>query len=447
MKYDVIVVGAGAAGLAAAGDLAFHGFNVLLLEARERAGGRIFTVAHGPQAAAAVDLGAEFIHGRPGQTFAITRAASLPVYETGGTHLFQNGPGIAPRGDFWQQVEPVLDGLATAHGQESFAAYAQRKFPGATNLRRREAATSYVEGFNAAEARIISARELALEQKMAEKIDEQRSFRIVGGYGQLIAAMLKNLGGRVELKMGRPVDQIHWTRGGVRVATTGALGNQETHFAAKLLLTVPLGVLQQPATAASALRFTPELPADKQRAAQRLAMGAVVKLVFGFRAPFWEELPEKSYRPLLFDMGFLHVRPAAFPAWWTMAPLRTNFLTAWAGGAAALKLKSLPREQLARQAINELADVLRVKRTTVAGLVDRMYWHNWQEDPFSCGAYSYVPFNARGMRKALAEPIDNTLYFAGEATEHTGLASTVAGAIASGQRAAAEIAAAHEPTR
>ena len=132
----------------------------------------------------------------------------------------------------------------------------------------------------------------------------------------------------------------------------------------------------------------------------------------------------------------MHDPASPFPTWWTMRPLHLPLLTAWAGGPKALALAAKSKHDLQRIAIDSLASLMNTTRNRLTAQVEHFYFHDWAADPFSRGAYSYVTVGGTHARPKLAKPIQNTLYFAGEALDTTGQASTVAGALSSGQRAA-----------
>ncbi len=119
-------------------------------------------------------------------------------------------------------------------------------------------------------------------------------------------------------------------------------------------------------------------------------------------------------------------------------PLRLPMLTAWAGGPRALALAGLTKPALKRAAVESLGEIFGRRASKILVLLEGFHAYDWASDPLSRGAYSYVTVGgARAGR--LARPIEKTLFFAGEATDTSGQASTVAGALASGQRAAKEL--------
>jgi monoamine oxidase len=203
--------------------------------------------------------------------------------------------------------------------------------------------------------------------------------------------------------------------------------------ARKAIVTLPLGVLQLASRAPGAVRFTPAL-AEKRAALKGLAPSPVVKAVLLFRDAFWEQRDRGRYR----NAVFFRAPGRRFPSFWTALPERVPLLTAWAGGPNALRLTGAAASQVVRYAVASLASIFG-DAPGIRARLEAAWLHDWQQDPFARGAYSYVTVGGQGARKALAMPLRDTLYFAGEATDHEGEHGTVAGALRSGARAAREI--------
>jgi monoamine oxidase len=144
-----------------------------------------------------------------------------------------------------------------------------------------------------------------------------------------------------------------------------------------------------------------------------------------FREAFWEK-----QHP---GVAFFHSPDAPFPTFWTPLPMHAPLLTAWAGGPKAERLTGSSEEELLKKALASVRSVLKSDEEPQAFLV-----HDWQADPYARGGYSYVKVGGSGAREELAEPLEDTLFFAGEATD-TEQSGTVGGALASGIRAAREI--------
>jgi monoamine oxidase len=203
---------------------------------------------------------------------------------------------------------------------------------------------------------------------------------------------------------------------------------------ARVLITVPLAVLQ-----ADGIRFSPALPAQKMDALSKLEMGKVIRVTLRFRERFWEKMRPAQSEKTLSNLGFLLSQEEWFPTWWTTLPKKLPIITGWATFHNAERLSGQSREFIIDKALQALSRAMNIGRQELNTLFEEIYWHDWQNDPFSGGAYSYVKVGGDGAEESLAAPVENTLYFAGEATDFSGHNGTVHGAIASGNRAAKEI--------
>ncbi len=429
-RTEVIVIGAGVAGLAAAAELARAGHGVLVLEARDRIGGRLFT-RHAPGLDAPIELGAEFIHGHAPRTRALLApAGTLDTAQERWT-LCDGRLAVA---DDW--FGALMQAMGHSHlllqGEDlTFADYVER-LPGLTAAQRARAC-SMAEGFDAADARRASARAIVREWQ-GDTLGEAPQSRPVGGYSRLLGALRAGVpANKLQLQLGCPVHTVRWSAAGVTVAA-GPAGAPFTVQARAALVTVPLGVLQASPGSPGAVRFEPPLAA-KQAALAGLASGAVVKLSLRFARAFWADLAGGRYR----DAGFFFHPTAPLPTYWTRAPERSPLLVAWAGGPRAAQLAAgcAPAE-LTRLALTAIGELFGAEVDVAAELLGYDY-HDWQADPYARGAYSYALVGQEGAHAALAAPLGSSLFFAGEATDVQDESGTVAGAVDSGVRAAAEI--------
>jgi monoamine oxidase len=440
-RTDVIIVGAGAAGLSAARDLSRAGVTALVLEARDRIGGRILTLADAA-IGTPVDMGAEFIHGRPHVTWDLVREAGQQAVDVPFEHRYWRGGRLALIPDFTAELDKVMGGLSRLRGRDvSFAAYVRQHCRGRHLASARRLANEFVEGFDAADPERISAKSLAREQEGLGDVGGEMQFRLLNGYGTLIEHLRTSLDRRrVKIRLEAPVSEVTWGPSGVTVRYVTD-GQERTARSSRLIVTLPLGVLQLPPEAPGSVRFSPDIAA-KRAALSGLASGPVIKAVLKFREPFWED--PKTARAAradegLRDLAFMHDPAAAFPAWWTPRPVRVPVLTAWAGGPKARALTGLGRKALLDSALASLSGLVRLRRSALAALLQRAHVYDWPADPWARGAYSYEVVGGGRARSTLAKPLNGTLFFAGEATDTSGEASTVAGALASGQRAARQV--------
>ena len=412
---SVLIIGAGAAGLAAAGRLAHAGVRVTILEARERLGGRIHTLRDA-RLPVPVELGAEFVHGEPDEIWSIIRAENLLLGSLEGDNWCSENRSLKKCNDFWSRWNEV------ARQVKRGKTYPDRSFSEFLNTTRfddqkKRSATEFVEGFNAARADLISMQHLALAQEASDRVSGGIPYRIFAGYDHILRALSRFDSEHVDVRLNTTVDEIEWRPGYVRA--NGFEADQA-------IITLPLGVLQ-----AGVLRFTPDLE-EKRIAAQEIVMGHVVKAILCFDSMFWEERG-------ITDLSFLHARGEKFPTWWTTRPIAAPILVGWAGGLPAEALSYRSEDAIRHAAIQSLANALKMNPSHLEAQVTASFIYDWQADPFSLGAYSYIPVGAITAPIRLAEPVADTLFFAGEATNSDGASGTVHGAIATGYRAAEEI--------
>ncbi len=431
--FDVVIVGAGVAGLTALAELDRAGLRILCIEARDRIGGRIFS-AHDALAPIPVELGAEFIHGRPPEIWKIVRSGALAVYDCADASVHIRNGKVQQHEDAWEPIGQLMEEMREAADQgkdEPFSAFLERSSHPAVA---KELSASFVEGFNAARKEVIGIASLAKDGRAADQIDGDRSFRLPGGYDAIPLCILRTIP-QVEskLRLNAVLTGVEWQAGSVTLRTASALtGAAHTISARCALLTVPLGVLQASKPTPGSIHWKP-VPGGVLEAASELAFGQVVRVVLRFRSAFWEDKSDFA------DTGFFLSNETIFPTWWTPLAARAPMLTGWSAGPHADDLLGKPREVVIAQAVASLARILNTPLEKVASTLETGYFHDWHGDPFARGAYSYVPAGALSARDALAEPVEDTLYFAGEATELNGHSATVHGAIASGLRAARQI--------
>jgi monoamine oxidase len=440
MTCDVLIIGAGVAGLAAAMELTGNGLRVCLIEARDRIGGRIYTFREDLESLP-LELGAEFVHGKAPETFSIADASGLPLVDVTGGHWSIVDGRLTRSEETWSEMDNVMKRLKEEKGPDRLFTDFLEEYVNETGRTEVKAvASSYVQGFHAARLDKVGVAGLSRTNEAAESIDGDKSFRILGGYDELPAAMFASLKRELTiLNLETVVEEVCWEEGKVEVVAVRRKHRSRLK-APRAILTLPLGVLKAPAGAKGAVQFSPRIP-EREIALNGVEMGNAVHIVLRFTEKFWEsvELPTREGLASLWDLGFLHARDEAVPTWWTQLPVRTSTLVGWAGGGAADALCRLTDAELVETAIKSLSRILDFDLTRLNRLLDKAFVHNWSTDPFSRGAYSYVGLNGLDAMKQLATPVKSTLFFAGEATSFDGHWGTVHGAIGSGRKAAREI--------
>lgn len=425
---DVIVIGAGAAGLAAARRLARRSVRVVVLEARDRAGGRVWSRPIARSATPA-ELGAEFIHGRGGPTTRLLREAGMAAVDVGdaGWACSKDGELRREERDLSSAVA-IFEAARALPDDESVDCFLHRFEQDEATRETARAARAFVEGFEAADPAIASARAIASEVRSGVDLAIARP---LGGYGPMVEH-LRNAcaAARVQLCLSTVVRRVSWRRGAVAVDTSCCGGPQVFHARAAIL-TLPVGVLRHRGDE-TAVAFDPPLPSAKTEALSGIEMGHAMKVALWFRTAFWARIRSGRYR----GAAFFRCERQPFPVYWTQAP-PSGLVVAWAGGPRATALRALPDADLIERALNGFGALFGgpglVRREFEGGLT-----HDWSGDPFCRGAYSYVAVGGGDARAALAAPVDDTLFFAGEATSTDGQSGTVNGALETGERAAAE---------
>lgn len=431
---DVLVLGAGVSGLAAAERLTQAGCTVRVLDARDRVGGRVLTLRGGDWPVP-VELGAELVQGRIPALFTLAQQTGTPVVELNGARWQVRAGELARSEQFPSRGEEILSRLPELGPDEdqSFEEFLASRCTGESLADARAQARSWIESYDAADPDRVSVRSLVRERRAEHLIEGQRAFRLVAGYDGIPRALEARIPpdrGRVHLET--IVTEVRWAPGAVSVEARDLQGTPRGPFSARrLVVALPLGVLQARPTEPGAVQFTPPL-AQKQEALRGLAMGNVVRLVYAFKERFWE-------RAFPDELGFLLTSDEPFRAWWTGYPVYAPVLVAWAGGPAADALGGLTTEQRVDRALESLARLLRVSRAVVDRQIVAWHTHDWAKDPYARGAYSYVCVGGIEAQADFARPVENTLFFAGEATQLTGYQATVHGALFAGQRAADEV--------
>lgn len=436
---QVLIIGAGAAGLAAARDLAAAGLKVIVIEARGRVGGRINSLRDGSPIIPA-ELGAEFVHGKHPQLLEIIESSQIPICDVTDRHwYFENGV-LSNSHDFWNKLTALMDLMNPEQPDRSFKEFLDSLPNDEATVRAKAVATRYVEGFHAGDIHRIGVHGLIKANEAADKIDGDKSFRVLGGYDSVtnfLSSRAKEHGAVIHLNT--IVKEIHWTNNQVDVLCTS--GEQAQRFqGSSAVITLPLGVLQARPDETGAVRFIPELPKEKQAAINGVAMGHAMRITMHFRERFWEwlDLPGTRARENLSDLGFIHYPDAPIPTWWTLLPVRAPVMMGWVGGPKAEHFMGRGEDYITSQALASLGKILGVSEKMLRELLVSSQTHDWSADPFSRGAYAYLPVGGVEAQETLARSLNNTLFFAGEATA-AGYIGTVDGAVESGERAAKEI--------
>ncbi len=434
---DVLVLGAGASGLAAADRLARKGLRVTVLEARDRIGGRVHTVPD-PFTGTPLEMGAEFFHGKPPVLLKLARREKLTLRPCNDHHAL-SWRGRLRNGD---EEFAFVEALASAKPPDRPVGELLRERARAERWPdlKIAMARSYVEGFYAASPNTASTLAIARMERAAEELGGITPSRVLEGYARMLRPLAEGLARRPgTLFLNTVAEEIRWSRGQVQVRARTREGASLGIFrATRLLVTLPVGVLRARPPEPGAVRFIPRLP-EKERAWNRLEMGPLVKVILRFRSEFWRA------RAATRSFGFFHAPELPVPTWWTLEPHRTRHLVGWTGGPGALALSDLPEEEVLSKALETLSGIFGLRLPVLHSELESWRIVNWQREPFTRGGYCVIPAGAMEDLGTLAAPVDDTLFFAGEATNTEGEEGTVHGAMETGLRAAREILRARRP--
>jgi len=422
---EIIIIGAGAAGLMAGYTLSKTGKWVTILEARDRIGGRIHTLKNSSFFHHA-ELGAEFVHGNLPVTQQLVKDAGLEYVSVEG-EMWQCRKGKFSKGFEQMDWGLLLGKLAKLEKDITIGAFLDEHFPGEKYNSLRESVARFVSGYDTADPYLASA--FALREEWQSE-DDDAQYRIAGGYGKLmdhLAIEIKANGS--EIFLNSVAKYIEWENGKVKVALSGG----EQYSAGKLIIALPLGVLRS-----GAITFSPGVRSHKN-ALEQIGFGAIIKILLEFKEAFWEsDRVSKIAGNSLSHMGFV-LSDEPIPTWWTQFPTHSTVLTGWLGGPPAEKQKYLTSEELLELALQSLSNIFKIEVSVLKDSLVAREVVNWTVDPFTLGSYAYDTVESHKARKILANPIDDTIYFAGEYLYEGPAMGTVEAALTSGKKVAMEL--------
>lgn len=421
-EYDVIIIGAGAAGLIAAHDLSIAGKKVLVLEARDRVGGRAFTII-GNGFSSPIEAGAEFVHGKLPVTLSLLDKAGLEYHLMEGD-AFTIKKGVLVQDEVfsndWQTVMKKLKSLNT---DMTIGNFLTQYFNKPKYNDTRQLVLQFVQGFDAADPEKVSAFSLRREWL---NDDEQHQYRIVKGYSALMQWLADECKlYKTDIKLSHAVRDISWNDTGAKVYCIDG----KVFTSSKVLITIPLGVWQSD----TAIIFDPALE-FRQQAATQMGFGNVIKINIEFTEKIWET----NSSHIMKNSGFIF-SDALIPTWWTQNPVNNFQLNGWLAGPPSMSFNHISAEDQREKVITCLAYIFNAERTFIEKSVKACVITNWADDIYAKGAYSYETLESSSAKKILFGPVANTLFFAGEAYYNGPYTGTVEAAFFSGRSVAEEL--------
>lgn len=410
MKYDILIIGAGASGLMAMSRLLESGYSVCMLEANGQAGGRISTL--NKSFTIPVNEGAEFIHGTLPLTLKLLREAEIGFRELSGKMIGVTAGEWSMREHHDQDWDLLLQKLKEQETDTTLELFLEEHFHEDKFNDLTLAARRFAEGFDLADPIKLSV--LSIKKEWLQ--EEQTQYRIQGGYGQLIDYIHSKCimpGGKIVFNTS--VTKIEYGKSAVTLYSSQG----KVAEGSKVIVTASVGILQK-----KFIRFAP-VPVSHMEAINQLGFGSVIKIILEFTHPFWMDKSD--------DIGFL-LSDQRVPTWWTQLPLENNILTGWIGGPQAFATWETGGEVLLHEALISLSNIFSIPIPQLSKMLLKHQIAYWTpEHPYTAGGYSYSTIYSEAAIEILNTPVLNTIYFAGEALCTGTSRGTVEAALESGQ--------------
>jgi monoamine oxidase len=410
-QRSVIIIGAGAAGLMAAKELSAKGFNTTILEAGEKAGGRMCTETK--SFGFAIEPAAEFIHGNLELTLGLLKEANIEATPINGemVHIGDTIQDTAEE-NYWPLMMQHMEELQEDITLQQFL---NTYFSGDEYKIFRKQIEGFAQGFDLADP----AKAATIPLKEEWQHEQEQQYRIAGGYISLTNFLLQCCKeNNASIYYNSNVHHIEWQPNHATVSCT----NRKKFIADKIIITVPLGVLQQ-----QNISFTPAIP-EQQNAWMNIGFGNVIKVLVHFKTGFWQAY---GYA------GFI-ISNEVIPTWWLQTP-DNNVLTGWLGGPSSSQFNNYTTGQMLELTLQSLSNIFKTPVDFIKQQLQHFAVYNWENQPYTLGGYSYNTLSSIHAKQTLTNPIAHTIYFAGEALYTGDAQSTVEAALQTGLAAAQKI--------
>ena len=411
---QIAVLGAGISGVSAAHALlkSPQVKRVVLFEARKRIGGRIHSLGSEGSQRPCIELGAEFVHGRHEDIFALARKAGsspLKLSNAAAQHFTCTPSGLEKIPLVYPDIDAVLQSLDPSNTVESFGdvlAACSRLGPEA-----QERVGIYMRCYHGAPLEKLSQR-FCLEE-------DSDNFNLAGPYGAIVAMLFAECQAdpRFEYFASTLIRELRWSPRAVHLLAQDG----KSWEASAAVLTVPLAKLRD----ANFLRFDPSL-CELFSATRKIGWGYLEKLVISVKECFWPP-----------EMTSLFTPASPFKLWNFNSS--SGIIIAWCGGEDTAWTRGLSEDSIVDRGLSVLAACLQISRSQLAHYLAGVHFHSWINDQLACGSYTFLLPGGEDAAAKLRQPIEATLYFAGEATAPLQDTATVHGAYRSGLRAARQV--------
>ena len=421
MQKSILIIGGGIAGLATAYELSKHNVQVTLLEAKNRLGGRIHTF-YDISFSQPVELGAEFIHGDLPHTLSILNEAAISYNKINDTMFHLEKGAFKKQKSFTKDWDKVMKQMSALTHDMPLDVFIDTFFGDDKYADLRASIKGFAGGFDLADTATASSK--SLYREWSNEMENQ--YRINGGYKVLIdylATQCKNNGSIIQNNC--CAKKISWHKNEVHVLTMCS----RFFKADKAVIAVPVSVLQASNKDENYLEFEPAI-LQHINAAKDIGFGDVIKIILEFDNNFWNAKNENA--------GFF-LTDEIIPTWWSQLPIKNAVLTGWVGGEKASSLKLNTDEEILKITLQSLASAFDVSFDTIKSKLKAGKIANWCKEADINGGYSFNMVKSVDAKKVLRKPVEDTLFFSGEALFEGTPVGTVEAALASGKHTALQV--------